>query len=63
MVKIGSATQGDSPRAVMISSEESDISETSNSWNLSCRQKISEGCAVVTSRSMLSGRTLPSIMG
>jgi len=62
-VKIGRPIQSRLPEAMAMSSEESDISETSNSWKCSCRQKISDGCATVQVRSMPSGATEPSRTG
>src|ERR1051326_5555834 len=62
-VKIGRPTQSRLPCAMAISSDESDISETSNSWKCSCRQKISDGWATVQVRSMPSGETAPSRTG
>src|SRR5438093_8183790 len=62
-VKTGSATQFESPWEMSISSDESDISETSNSAKCSCRQNISEGWSTVGIRSMPSGRIEPSMIG
>jgi hypothetical protein len=62
-VKIGRPTQSRLPWAMAMSSDESDISETSNSWKCSCRQKISDGCAVVQVSSMPSGEIDPSRTG
>ncbi len=47
VVNTGSATHGVGPRDVEMTSDDIDISETSNSANLSCRQNISEGCTTV----------------
>src|SRR5258708_5462756 len=63
VVNTGSATHGVGPRAVAITSDDIDISETSNSANLSCRQNISEGCTAIGVRLMPSGTTSPSISG
>ena len=48
------------PRALAMSSEENDISQTSNSSNLSWRQKVSEGSEFVQTRSTPSTSTSPS---
>src|ERR671932_866022 len=62
-VKIGRPIQSRLPWATAISSDDSDISDTSNSWKWSCRQKISDGWAVVQVRSMPSGLIEPSRTG
>src|SRR5688572_246314 len=56
-------TQSSCPCAVAISSDDIDISETSKSLNLSCRQNISDGWMMVGTRSMPSGFTVPSRIG
>src|SRR5262249_12969663 len=63
MVKTGMDTQRVSPREVAISSEDIDISETSNSAKRSWRQNISEGCTIVGTSVMPCGLTRPSRMG
>src|SRR5208283_5922180 len=63
VVNTGSATHGVGPRAVAITSDDIDISDTSNSANLSCRQNISEGWTTVGVRLMPSATTSPSISG
>src|SRR5260370_1096215 len=63
VVNTGSATHGVGPRAVEMTSEDIDISETSNSANFCCRQNISEGWTTVGVRLMPSGTTAPSISG
>ena len=47
----------------MMASEESDISETSNSWCVSCRWNVSAGPDAVGMSSMPSGLMVPSMMG
>src|SRR3954466_5781876 len=56
-------TQRASPAATAIISDDIDISETSKSPNLSCRQKSSEGNTGLGTRSMPSAFTRPSKMG
>src|SRR3979411_702763 len=63
VVKTGSPTKRSSPCASAIISEDIDISLMSKSPNLSWRQKISEGCDGVMTRSTPSTVTLPSISG
>src|SRR5580693_4225867 len=63
VVNTGSATHGVGPRDVEMTSEDIDISDTSNSPNLSCRQNISEGCTTVGVSAMPSGAAAPSISG
>src|SRR5262245_64004900 len=63
MVKTGIATQRVSPREVAMSSEDIDISETSNSAKRSCRQNISEGCTMVGTSLIPCGTTRPSMSG
>ena len=63
VVQIGSVTQSRFPCAVMMASEESDISETSNSWCVSCRWNVSAGPDAVGMSSMPSGLMVPSMMG
>jgi len=46
-----------------MSSEDIDISDTSNSAKLNCRQNISDAWTVVTAQSMPSAVTLPSAIG
>jgi hypothetical protein len=48
---------------MVMSSDEIDISETSNSACRSWRQNISEGCRIVGTRSIPSGATVPSSIG
>jgi hypothetical protein len=62
-VKIGRPTQSVLPLATAINSDDSDISETSNSWKCNWRQKISEGWATVHVRSIPSGLIEPSSTG
>ena len=62
-MKTGSPSQRSSPPARAIISEETDISETSKSANLSCRQNISDGCRMVGTSAMPSGFTVPSRIG
>ena len=57
--KTGMATMS-LPRALAMRSEENDISQTSNSSNLSWRQKVSEGSEFVQTRSTPSTSTSPS---
>src|SRR5229473_1570556 len=63
VVKIGSPTKRSSPCASAIISDDIDISLMSKSPNLSCRQKISEGCDGVMTRSTPSTVTVPSMSG
>src|SRR5712671_2509757 len=63
VVKTGSPTKRSSPCASAIISEDIDISLMSKSPNLSWRQKISEGCDGVITRSTPSTVTAPSISG
>ena len=51
------------PRDLAISSEDMDISATSNSPNLSCRQNVSEGFEWVQTRSTPSTGVVPSSSG
>src|ERR1700678_1527955 len=62
-VKTGIATHGVGPCDVAIKSDDIDNSETSNSANLSWRQKVSEPPSAVPSNRMPCGLTLPSING
>src|SRR5712692_4392688 len=62
-VKMGSAIQSRLPCAMAMKSDDRDISETSNSWKCSWRQKISDGCATVQVSSMPPGLTEPSRTG
>ena len=52
-----------SPRLRIIISSDIDISETSNSAKLSCRQNISAGPRTVLVKSMPSALTRPSMIG
>src|SRR5882762_7764135 len=63
VVNSGSATHGVGERAVEISSDDIDISDTSNSANRNCRQNISDGWRTVAVRSRPSALTAPSISG
>ena len=63
VVKIGRPMKRSSPCASVIISEDIDISLMSKSANFSCRQKISDGCDGVTTRSTPSTVTRPSISG
>ena len=47
------------PLALAMSSDEKDISKTSNSPNLSCRQNVSDGSELVQTRSTPSTSTSP----
>src|ERR1700719_3967420 len=56
-------TNRSSPRLRIIMSSDIDISETSNSAKLSCRQNISAGPSTVLAKSMPSALTRPSTIG
>src|SRR5579859_98419 len=56
-------TKRSSPRSRIIISSDIDISDTSNSAKLSCRQNISAGPSTVTAKSMPSTLTRPSMIG
>src|ERR1700733_2539532 len=56
-------TKRSSPRLRIIISSDIDISETSNSAKLSCRQNISAGPRIVLMKSMPSALTRPSMIG
>ena len=58
-VNTGIPTQSRLPLATAISSDDIDISETSNSLKCSWRQKISDGCATVQVKSIPSGEIAP----
>src|SRR5690242_3028723 len=62
-VNTGSPTQSRLPPATAIRYDDIDISETSNSAKLSCRQKISEGCMRVVVSAIPSGFTAPLSTG
>src|SRR5258707_13941133 len=51
------------PRSRAIKYEDIDISPTSNSWNLSWRQNVSDGWEYVGTISMPSASTAPFISG
>src|SRR5579885_1218360 len=51
------------PRERAMRYDDSDISEIWNSWNLSCRQKVSEGSEYVGTSSAPSISTWPLIRG
>ncbi len=55
VVNTGSAIHCVGPWDVAMVSDDIDISETSNSANLSCRQNISEGCKGVAWSLIASG--------
>src|SRR5262247_3039053 len=63
VVKTGSATHGVGPRAVLIKSDDIDISETSNSPKRSWRQNISDGCTAEAMSRRPSAATRPSSSG
>src|SRR5580704_7308282 len=56
-------TNRSSPRLRIIISSDIDISETSNSAKLSCRQNISAGPSTVLVKSMPSALARPSMIG
>ena len=63
MVKTGIAVQFRRPRDAAMVSEDSDISEISNSRYRSCRQNISDRCMALTCQSTPCGRTRPASIG
>src|SRR5262249_48586532 len=63
MVKTGIATQRVSPRDTEMTSDDIDISDTSNSAKRNCRQNISDGCTMVGTSLIPCGTTRPSIRG
>src|SRR5262249_24964977 len=63
VVNTGSATHGVGPRAVEISIDDIDISDTANSAKRNWRENISDGWRTVAVRSRPCASTAPSISG